>query len=162
MKLFMCNYIIQVFLLLVIDKLEELGIPCDVASVISDFELNIIKSVDDILGVDIEGCFFHFSKVLKTKVDKKHFKTRYENDPEFQKFVKECGALAHLPLDDLEKGIKHIEEKFAFEDEKANDFKGYFLKYIQEYWIDGCYPPQVWNCWGRTEDLTNNHQVKVI
>ena len=110
MKLFMCNYIIQVFLLLVIDKLEELGIPCDVASVISDFELNIIKSVDDILGVDIEGCFFHFSKVLKTKVDKKHFKTRYENDPEFQKFVKECGALAHLPLDDLEKGIKHKEK----------------------------------------------------
>ena len=58
----------------------------------------------------------------------------------FRKSVKECVALAHLPLDVLEKGLKHIEEKFEFEDEKANAFEGYFLKYIQEYWIDGCYP----------------------
>ena len=135
----------QVFLLLVQDKLEELGIPCDVASVISDFELNILKSVDDILGVDIEGCFFHFSKCLKTKVDKKHFKNRYENAPHFQSFVKECGALAHLPLDDLENGLEHIENKLSFDDEEANDVKVYFLRYIKEFGIDGSYPPQVWN-----------------
>ena len=39
-----------VFLFLEQDKLKELGIPCDVSSVISDIELNILKSVDDILG----------------------------------------------------------------------------------------------------------------
>ena len=61
-------------------------------------------------------------------VDKKHFKTRYENDPEFQK---ECVDLPHRPLDVLEKGLKQMEEKFKFKDEKANAFKGYFLKYIQ-------------------------------
>ena len=67
-------------MLLVLEKLKELGVPCDVAAVISDFELNILKAVDDMLEIDVEGCFFHFSKCLKTKVDKRHFKTRYEND----------------------------------------------------------------------------------
>ena len=130
----------------------------DIASVISDFELSIIKSVDEMLGVDIEGCFFHFSKALKTKVDKSHFKSRYENDQLFQNFIKECGALAHCPLEDIEKGLDHIENKFIFDDDEAYEFKEKFLKYIREYWIFGCYPPTVWNCWGRSDDLTNNNQ----
>ena len=145
-------------MLLVLEKLKELGVPCDVAAVISDFELNILKAVDDMLEIDVEGCFFHFSKCLKTKVDKRHFKTRYENDLKFQQFIKECGALAHLPLEDLEEGLAKIEDKHIFEDDEANSFKEYFLKYIRDYWIFGCYPPQVWNCWSRSEDLTNNHQ----
>ena len=145
-------------MLLVQEKLQEIGVTCDIATVISDFELNIIKSCDDMLEIDPEGCFFHFSKALKTKVDKHHFKTRYENDTIFQQFIKECGALAHLPLEDLEKGLEHIEEKYAFEDDKGKEFKDYFISYIRDYWINGCYPPQVWNCWSRTEDLTNNHQ----
>ena len=33
-----------------------------------------------------------------------------------------------------------------------------FIEYIRTYWINGCYPPQVWNCWSRSEDLTNNNQ----
>ena len=145
-------------MLLVQEKLQEIGVTCDIATVISDFELNIIKACDDMLEIDPEGCFFHFSKALKTKVDKHHFKTRYENDPVFEQFIKECGALAHLPLEDLEKGLEHIENKYVFEDDKGNEFKDYFITYIRNYWIEGCYPPQVWNCWSRTEDLTNNHQ----
>ena len=42
-------------MLIVLAKLEELKIPFDVAAVISDFELNIVKSVDEILEVDVEG-----------------------------------------------------------------------------------------------------------
>ena len=63
-------------MLMVLEKLEELKITFDVAAVISDFELNIVKSVDDMLEVDVEGCFFHFTSCLKTKVDKKHMKRR--------------------------------------------------------------------------------------
>ena len=83
---------------------------------ISDFELNIVKSVDDMLEVDVEGCFFHFTSCLKTKVDKRHMKRRYETDPVFQQFIKECGAIAHLPLEDIEKGLEVVELKFIFED----------------------------------------------
>ena len=58
-------------MLMVLAKLEELKIPFYVAAVISDFELNIVKSVDELLEVDVEGCFFHFTSCLMNKVDKK-------------------------------------------------------------------------------------------
>ena len=44
----------------------------------------------------------------------------------------QCGALAHLPLEDLSDGIKHIKEKFAFEDDKGKEFKLYFIQYIKD------------------------------
>ena len=102
--------------------------------------------------------FFPFPKNLQEKVDKKGFKTRYEKDIAFQKFVKECGAIAFLPLEDIDKGMDIIEMKHNFDDEKGIEFKSYFINYLRTYWLNGCLPPQVWNCWSRTEDLTNNHQ----
>ena len=48
--------------------------------------------------------------------------------------------------------------KHNFDDEKGIEFKSYFINYLRTYWLNGCLPPQVWNCWSRTEDLTNNHQ----
>ena len=140
------------------EKLKELDIPFEIQSVISDFELAIIKAVDEMLQVEINGCFFHFSKALKSKVDRSRFKTRYESDENFQHFIKSCGALAHLPLEDLEKGINKIENGFDFDDEEAENFKSVFLQYISEFWLNGPFPPSTWNCWGRSQDLTNNHQ----
>ena len=37
------------------------------------------------------------------------------------------------------------------------EFKEKFLNHIQEYWVDGVYPPQVWNCFRRRVDLTNDN-----
>ena len=85
-------------MLMVLDELKKNCISLDVASVISDFELNIVKAVDEMLETKTEGCFFHFQKNLQEKVDKKGFKTRYEKDIAFQKFVKECRAIAFVPL----------------------------------------------------------------
>ena len=151
--------ILQVFILMVKQKCAELGLEFNINSVISDFELNIMKSIDDMLeNVDILGCFFHLKKIFKTKVDKKGMKNRYEEDYNFRNFVNECSAVAHLPEDVLETAVDYIEKKYNFEDEKADKFKNYFIKYIQDYCINGCYPPRTWNCWSRSEDLTNNNQ----
>ena len=66
--------------------------------------------------------------------------------------------MAHLPIVDVEDGLKFIEEKFNFEDERTNAFKDEFTQYIRDFWIHGCLPPRVWNVFGRTDDLTNNNQ----
>ena len=139
-------------------KCQELGWNLDVSSVISDFELNIMKSIDEMLDTDILGCFFHFKKIFKEKVDKKGFKSRYEKDMKFRKFINECSSIAHLPEELLEVAVDHIDQKYVFEDEKTQRFKDYFIQYIKDYWINGCYPPRTWNCWSRSEDLTNNNQ----
>ena len=96
------------------------------------------------LQCDILGCFFHHKKCYQRRVDQKGFKTRYENDEFFSEFINQCSALAHLPIEDIELGLEHIEMKFAFEDEEATVFKQDFIKYIRDFWISGCIPPRVW------------------
>ena len=152
----------KVFLLLVIEAMTELCMKLNIESVSSDFELNIMKALDDILEVDILGCFFHLKKVFKTKVDKHGFKTRYSKDSYFKSFINVCGSIAHLPVEDINDALKNIEECYQFEDEKATTFKSYFLKYIQDYWVDGCYPPSTWNCFQRSQDATNNNLVNFV
>ena len=46
----------------------------------------------------------------------------------------------------------------VFIDEKLDAFKEDFICYIETYWVNGCFPPFVWNTWGRKDDYTNNNQ----
>ena len=78
-----------------------------------------MKAVDQMMpSVDILGCFFHFKKALNNKVDKKGMKTIYQKDTKFRNFINECGALSHLPVEDLEIGLKYLEEKYVFDNNK--------------------------------------------
>ena len=60
-------------------------------------------------------------------MDKKGFKTRYEQDEYFRRFINESSALSHLPIEDINDGLKHIEDKFEFEDENGENFKNDFI-----------------------------------
>ena len=82
------------------------------------------------LTCDFLGCFFHLKKCFQRRVDRKGLKTRYEQDEFFRRFINECSALSHLPIGDIKDGLKHIEDKFVFEDQNAVDFKIEFLNYI--------------------------------
>jgi hypothetical protein len=53
---------------LIQEKLAELKIQFNIKEVISDFELNIHKALDDMLtDIEILGCFFHLAKAFKKK-----------------------------------------------------------------------------------------------
>ena len=98
-------YTFQVFLYLVQEKLKEMGIRFNVEEIITDYELNIHKSIDEMLpGIRILGCFFHLVKAFKKKIDQKKMKTEYEDNPIFHKFIKQSVALSSLPLEDVETG----------------------------------------------------------
>ena len=127
----------KIFFLLIQKKMKELGLELKVESVLCDFELNILKAIDTILHCPVCGCFFHHKQCFQRKVDKKGFKTMYENDMYFNEFINQCSGLAHLPIVDVEDGLKFIEEKFNFEDERTNAFKDEFIQYIRDFWIHG-------------------------
>jgi hypothetical protein len=56
---------------------------------ISDFELNILKSADEmLLGIVVLGCFFHLSKAIWKKVQVSGFATQFDEQEDFHKFVK--------------------------------------------------------------------------
>ena len=50
--------------------------------------------------------------------------------------------MSTLPPEDLKDGFEHLNENHIFDDDAAKSFKEYFLKYIPEYWIEGCYPQE--------------------
>ena len=144
---------------MVLEKLREQKITFNLEELITDFELNIHKSIDEILPeVDIMGCFFHLAKAFKKKVDQKQMKTHYENNDNFRKFIKQAVALSSLPLDDLQTGVNWLKTNVEFEDIKEVTFKTEFIQYIETYWVNGCFPPFVWSTWNRSDDYTNNNQ----
>ena len=98
----------KVFILLIKIKMEELGFKLNVESVLCDFELNILKAIDDMLSCKILGCFFHHKKCFHRKVDKNGLKSHYENDEYFREFINQCSALSHLPIEDIEEGLSYI------------------------------------------------------
>ena len=51
-----------------------------------------------------------------------------------------------------------VKTKYRFEEDNVENFKVYFLSYIEKYWINGCFPPYIWSTWKRTSDYTNNNQ----
>ena len=148
----------KVLIHMVQDKLKELNINFNINEIISDFEINIQKAADHLItGIRILGCFFHLSKCFWKRLQMKGMVTEYDDNVEFRDFVKSAIALAHLPLTDLEEGVEYL-KSVQFDDDKCKEFQNYLCTYIEEYWINGPFPPQVWNCFKRTEDLTNNNQ----
>ena len=148
----------KLFFLLVKQEMAKLGLELSIESVISDYEISIIKAVTDILQVPIRGCFFHFTQCLKRKMEKSGMKTKVQTTEKLQLFMKKCGSLAHLPVCDVALGMLKLRE-FSFDDPSIEQFKEEMLKYIQDFWIQGPFNPSVWSCWDRNEDNTNNNQV---
>ena len=148
----------KVFFHMVQEKMRELGLELKVKSVLSDFELNILKSVDMMLQCPILGCFFHHKKCFQRRVDRKGLKTRYENDEHFRRFINETSAISFLPIADVEEGLKHVDKKYNFDENKVQVFKKEFLQYILNFWINGPIPVRIWNVFGRSSDITNNAQ----
>ena len=144
---------------MMLEELKRRNIKFNVEALISDFEINIQKAADEMLGgITILGCFFHLSKAFWKKVQVKGFATQFDEFEDFRKFIKSSIALAHLPLQDLEKGLEYL-KNMEISDEKCAKFKDeYFLPYIEKYWINGPFPPTVWSCYNRSDDLTNNNQ----
>ena len=149
----------KVFLHLVLEKLKELGIAFNVKEIIVDFELNIHKSIDEMMPeVKILGCFFHLAKAFKDKIEQKKMKMEYENNPKLHKFIKRAVALSSLPLEDIDTGFNWLKENLNFDDPNVESFKDDFLEYVDTYWINGCIPPFIWSTWERDDDWTNNNQ----
>ena len=72
-------------------KLKSLNIQINIKEIISDFELNIHNAVyESGSGVKILGCYFHLSKAIKRKIDKKGYKVLFDNNPDFRQFIKRC------------------------------------------------------------------------
>ena len=141
--------------------MDKNGLAFNVESMRMDFEIASMKAVIAAWAVLVKGCYFHFSNAGWRFVQNNNMAHVYlnGNDEDFNVFVKSVLALPHVKLADLQETVELLAEKewkFEEDDDKA-EFKRKFLNYIQDNWIDGSIPPQVWNCHNRKVDLTNNN-----
>ena len=141
--------------------MKENGFNFNIESMRMDFEVASMKAVTAAWAVLVCGCYFHFTQAGWRFVQNNHMAQVYLNeaDEEFCVFVKSVLALPHVKLADVQDTVQLLYDKeWKFEEiEEKAEFKKKFLDHIQNYWIDGPIPPQVWNCHSRKVDLTNNN-----
>ncbi|XP_060849551.1 uncharacterized protein LOC132928713 [Rhopalosiphum padi] len=69
-----------------------------------DFEISTIQSIKQIFpNAEIYGCNFHFNQSLWRKVQNIGLASNYKDDADIRLHVRMCSALAHIPIDDIDK-----------------------------------------------------------
>ena len=158
----------HVFLFLVMNKFKHIsGSIADywgrtalkVKKIKSDFEVAIHRAFEQVFK--IKGSFFHFSQAGWRQVQQGGAVVAYMCYKDFRDLVRSVIALPFLPLNQIEAAIDDLnqvefdkESPFYFE---AMKFKRELIKYVEDVWLYGNYPPKMWNQWKKSKNLTNNH-----
>ena len=156
---------------------EVLGLFPDPLTVLCDFELAVIRSVNEVLGgdINIQACFYHFTQATWRKIKELGLVQRYKTDEDFKMFCAKLDGLAFLPIDDVVEGFDQLRanvpegaeplvQYFAqtyvigrFRRAEANHADGGVRVRMQR--IPPRFPPVIWNVHDATlndEPRTNN------
>ena len=137
-------------------KLKNNNIKINLVSMMMDYEINVQRAAVTIWPeLEIHGCFFHFSCLFYKRVRIRGMQERYNADVDFRSFVKSAVGIAHIPKEDIEAAVEVL-RRFKFDDDEVLEFQEYLVNYIEDYWINGVFPPRVWSAWDR-DDATNNN-----
>ena len=88
--------------------------------------------------------------------------TLYIQEETFASFLMSLVGLCYLPLEEISAAMEEL-QVYEFDKEmdpeslkKIEAFRIKILKYTQDFWIDGHFPPSVWNYWMHGRNNTNN------
>ena len=89
---------------------EVLGLFPDPLTVLCDFELAVIRSVNDVLGgdINIQACFYHFTQATWRKIQELVLVQCYKTDEDFKMLCAKLDGLAFLPIDDVIRGFDFL------------------------------------------------------
>ncbi|KAL7305654.1 hypothetical protein TKK_0002378 [Trichogramma kaykai] len=81
--------------------IRELMQGANILTVVTDFEMPLKTALRETFGerVYLIGCFFHFLRCLNGKIHRLGLSDYVKNDAEANRFVRQCGALALVPVD---------------------------------------------------------------
>ena len=142
-------------------KIKDMNIDFNIESMRMDFEVGAMKAAAAAWTIVVKGCYYHFTQSGWRFVQSNNMASAYlaDNDQEFKLLVKCVLSLPHVPVEDLENTLEVLNDKLwdFGESQDKHAFKEKILQYVRDYWVDGQIPPQVWNCFHRKVDLTNNN-----
>jgi hypothetical protein len=156
-----CKETYFTFFYMVGKQIKDMNLKFNIKSMRMDFEVGAMKAAAAAWMIVVKGCYYHFTQSGWRFVQTNNMASAYlaDNDQEFKLLVKCVLSLPHVPVEDLENTIEILSDKeWDFgESLEKHEFKEKILKYVRDYWVDGQIPPQVWNCFHRKVDLTNNN-----
>ena len=156
-----CKETYFTFFYMVKKQIKDMKLKFNLDSIRTDFEVGAMKAAAAVWKVVPKGCYYHFTQGGWRYVQSHNMASAYlaDNDSEFKLLVKCILSLPHVPLNDVADTLDILSKReWNFNESiEKEDFKNKFLGYVKDYWLDGVIPPQVWNCFHRKVDLTNNN-----
>ena len=108
----------------------------------------------------IQGCFFHYGQCIWRYVAGNGMTKAYHYDPELRNLVRMVCGLVFVPPEMLPEAIRQLraykfnpESKFYEQNLKFQDI---LLDTHDRVWMNGSFPPSMWNHANETTNLTNN------
>ncbi|CAI9740003.1 Hypothetical predicted protein [Octopus vulgaris] len=94
----------------IVDECEDLSYSINVQTVVTDFEDGALRAVLARFGCDVEskGCFYHLTQSTWRKSQELSLGTLYNTNAQFRLFCGMIYALAFLPLEDVNEGMRYF------------------------------------------------------
>ena len=93
------------------EKLLTLNVNLKPASIMVDFELAVVNSLERVFpDSEIRGCFFHLSQNIYRKNTEHGLKQRYPEDSHFALTLRMIPALAFVPTNDVTGAFEQLSE----------------------------------------------------
>ncbi|XP_018494113.1 uncharacterized protein LOC108863911 [Galendromus occidentalis] len=124
-----------------------------------DFEVSMLRSIAELFpSSNVKGCAFHFSQCLWRKVQDLGI-CRYYDDPLVKKFIRCAGALALVPLSQIDSAWLEIDGESPPSDHPAYSALEDSKKYFINTWLENgaVFPRYLWNHFGNFGTRTTNH-----
>lgn len=142
------------FFTLLQEHMTNFNIPFQPTTAFVDFEIathNAIRSVFP--GIDVKGCFFHFTQCIWRKAQSTGLQTLYRDNDDVRLLVRRAAALPLIPME-------RVEDVWFQALEDANDADIPhpllpFTDYVTEQWVDG--DKATWNHFLTEGPRTTNH-----
>jgi len=130
--------------------------------VVCDFELALIAAVEtELQHVQISGCYFHFNQSLWRKVQNLGLSASYRRQPAVKRIVRKIMAIGYLPIAVVRQNF-HLLRASQRTQRLCRRYAGLrdFLNYFERNYLNGLFPPQMWNVHDRDMNNRTNNSVE--
>jgi hypothetical protein len=85
------------------EHMSRLNLPFTPTRAFADFEVAVHNAIrQDISGIIIKGCFFHFTQCVWKKAQTTGLQTLYRDNEEVRTLIRRAAVLPLIPLDRIE------------------------------------------------------------
>lgn len=139
----------------ILEQLKEKEPLLNPQQVMIDFEAAAIRAIsNEFPETEVRGCFFHFTQCIWRQIQHLGLATRYSNDADFARQLRQLSALAFVPVKDVKDSFKTLKKILKVKKRAAqgtDDSKVILLfDYFEKTWIgklsaQGTFPIDMWN-----------------